>query len=130
MTDEEKTVIISLRPPERDASQEDVNLDEVIRPIEEFFPRIREDLIATPGKGDTVIVRVPENPTGFPIYKLEWQIAQLMDGSRSVSDISMQATRCLSGHADRRLHRILTADLPLHHPPTRARTLLRGAPQA
>ena len=56
-------------------------------------PLLRTDLIINKSSGDTVMIRTPESKSSFPLYKLEWTIAQLMDGKRNLIEISTEVTR-------------------------------------
>lgn len=52
------------------------------------YPRLRKDLVIEDTRKGRVVVRRPESQQSFPIYKLEWDTAQLFDGSRTVQDVA------------------------------------------
>ncbi len=62
-------------------------------PAPDVKPELRRDLNVSPGRGETVTVKAPESVTAFPLYKLEWGIAQLMNGKRTLAQIAAEAAR-------------------------------------
>ncbi|MEZ0310770.1 MAG: hypothetical protein ACAI38_03295 [Myxococcota bacterium] len=54
-------------------------------------PLLRSDLTIVKETADTVSVRRAGTATAFPIYRVEWRIAQLMDGHRSLTAIAQRA---------------------------------------
>lgn len=53
-------------------------------------PRLRTDLHVRDVGGGFVEVRAPESTVAFKLYELEWRIARLMDGKRSLGEISTE----------------------------------------
>ncbi len=74
----------------------DVKVETVLRPSvgpTPVRPQLRADLVVTDGPGDTVMVKAPEAATAFPIYRMEWRIAQLLDGRRDLVQIAADMGR-------------------------------------
>lgn len=66
---------------------------ELAAELERPGPRLRSDLDVKTSSSDLVTVRRPDSATSFPLYRLEWDIAKLLDGKRGIQEIVLELRR-------------------------------------
>jgi len=65
-------------------------IEEALPPEPTAVARLRDDLHVREDGPDRVVVRAPESSVEFPIYRIEWTAARLMNGLRGVDEIAAE----------------------------------------
>ena len=82
-------------PPSKNLREEDI--DSAVATVESSPQmgnlKLRSDLLTAEGPPGQIRVRAPESSTWFSIYDMEWRIAKVLDGTRSLAEIARDMAR-------------------------------------